>query len=402
VTGDPPGTGDLLLVSGHRWLNVCRLALAAREAGFAPHLLGPRKHPIASLPWLRTAGDLAALWPARSIARALAEREYDLVVPTDDVAAAAVFEAHRRGLLDARGRRVVERSLGDPRSFGIRHSRAAIGGVALSAGVVAPLTLPVPDVAALGPAAERVGFPAVLKTDGSCAGMSVALVRDPAEAEAAFHRLAAPPRIAESIGRQVLDHDPSYLGPALRRQASPVSIQRYVAGTQMTLTVAAWRGEVIGAVGFRAISSRPGNGPATVVEPVSHPDMDFAAEALARELGLSGLFGLDFIVSPDGTTASLIELNPRATPTAHLAPARSGAPLLERLAARLERRLPRATGTVPAGPIELFPRLGPEELGPAPGDAYLDLPPDADVVELCRAMTQPHSAPLAELIRRVF
>jgi hypothetical protein len=59
-------------------------------------------------------------------------------------------------------------------------------------------------------------------------------------------------------------------------------------------------------------------GPASVVRVIDHPEMTEATEALVRHLGLSGLCGFDFVISPSGQ-AYLLELNPRATPVSHLA-----------------------------------------------------------------------------------
>jgi len=46
--------------------------------------------------------------------------------------------------------------------------------------------------------------------------------------------------------------------------------------------------------------------------------MTFAAERIASRLGLSGFFGLDFVIETGTGTPYLIEMNPRATPPCHL------------------------------------------------------------------------------------
>lgn len=51
---------------------------------------------------------------------------------------------------------------------------------------------------------------------------------------------------------------------------------------------------------------------------VDSPEMMFAAERIARRLGLWGFFGLDFMIDDDTGASHLIEMNPRCTPLCHL------------------------------------------------------------------------------------
>src|SRR5258708_34335612 len=46
--------------------------------------------------------------------------------------------------------------------------------------------------------------------------------------------------------------------------------------------------------------------------------MMVAAERIAHRLGLSGFFGLDFMIEDRSDTTYLIEMNPRCTPLSHL------------------------------------------------------------------------------------
>jgi hypothetical protein len=46
--------------------------------------------------------------------------------------------------------------------------------------------------------------------------------------------------------------------------------------------------------------------------------MMFAAERIAARLGLSGFFGLDFMIDDESGATYLIEMNPRCTPLCHL------------------------------------------------------------------------------------
>ena len=68
------------------------------------------------------------------------------------------------------------------------------------------------------------------------------------------------------------------------------------------------------------------NGPAKVVRVIDHPGMLAASRKVMKQLGLTGLVGLDFILDANGT-AHLIEVNARATPTCRLALGRGRDPV---------------------------------------------------------------------------
>nr|WP_277348450.1 ATP-grasp domain-containing protein [Planctomonas sp. JC2975] len=201
-----------------------------------------------------------------------------------------------------------------------------------------------------------------------------------------------------------MDHDSSFLESAVRRTRPTVSAQRFVQGAPATLTAAALHGQVLDLVAVRVLRARPGNGPAMIVEPITDERMAHAARALARELGLSGFFGLDFILSPDGSVASLIELNPRATPTAHLRPPGLGRPLFHAIADALGLHPPAPPSPLPTGAIVLFPQLTSlDDVGADAAGAYLDVPADDEVIDLCTsAATPPPGGRIERTVRKIF
>lgn len=376
----------LLLITGHRWLDTCRVALAAREAGFAVGLIGPTRHPVAALEWVTQVGTYSSLQPGRSVARALNRCPCELLVPVDDLGAAALFEAHAAGWFERRAAGAVRRSLGDPASFGVRHARAVLAEIAAAAGLPAPQTWAVEDADALPALIAAAGLPAVLKADGGSGGERVRIVADLAGARAAHRTLSRPPRMVSALGWLVHDHDAGPLRSVLLRERPHVTLQEFLPGDQATLSAVAWRGEVIGSMSFRAVRTRSACGPATVVEPLQHPDMDRAARVIAARLGLSGLFGLDFALAPDHSCASLLELNPRATPTSHLYVGTMRRPPLHLLAERLGADAPAPLAPPLSRRIALFPQV--MLWGQAVGDdadADFDLPHAPEVLELCRS-----------------
>lgn len=384
----------LLLITGHRWLDTCRVALAAREAGFAVGLVGPGGHPVAALEWVEQVGTYSSLRPARSVARALNRCPCELLVPIDDLGAAALFEAHAAGWLEPRAARVVRRSLGDPASFGNRHARAVLAEIAASTGLPAPRTWPVDDADALPALIAAAGLPAVLKADGGSGGERVRIVADLDGARAAQRMLSRPPRIASALGWLVHDRDAGPLRSRLVGERPGVTLQEFLPGDQATLSAVAWRGEVIGSMSFRAVRTRSACGPATVVEPLQHPDMDRAARVIAERFGLSGLFGLDFALAPDRSRASLLELNPRATPTSHLYLGAMRRPPLHLLAERVGADAPAPVAPPLSSRIALFPQVA--LWGQSPGgdaDTDFDLPRAPEVLDLCRSALPPFVLP---------
>jgi predicted ATP-grasp superfamily ATP-dependent carboligase len=63
-----------------------------------------------------------------------------------------------------------------------------------------------------------------------------------------------------------------------------------------------------------AIRTRGKNGPATLVKVVEGKEMLEAARVIAQSLGMSGFFGLDFVIENATRIPYLIEINPRCTP----------------------------------------------------------------------------------------
>ncbi|MFC8733036.1 ATP-grasp domain-containing protein [Luteimicrobium sp. NPDC057192] len=403
MSGSPLGRRPLLvLVTAHRWLHTVHLALAARDAGFEVALVGPAGHPVARLAWVTTPGLFAPLRRARSVARAL-DRVGDgaAVVPVDDVAEAAVVDAYRRGLLGSRAAAAVARSLGSPETFGRRSSRVATTAVARDAGVDVPPTLGLASADRLEAALHEVGLPAVLKTDGSWAGQGVLVVHDVAEAREAWARLSRRPSLPRGVVRWWRDDDASYVADP--RTLPRVSVQAFVPGTPATVSVACWEGEVLGEVALRVVPTAGfGSGPATVVEPVEPGELGEAARAVVKALGLSGLCGLDFHARPDGG-ASFLELNPRATPTAHL-PTGDGRCLLDLLAPHFGA-VPAADGrraAAPVPPIALYPQERVRDASsPWVETVHEDVPahaPDA-VAVVAHALGTPVPSPRARLER---
>jgi hypothetical protein len=153
----------------------------------------------------------------------------------------------------------------------------------------------------------------------------------------------------------LLRRNPTTLLRWLEGRRPALSIQRHIAGVPANCALACWQGEVLAGTSVVALRTASDTGPGTVVQPIDNQEMAAAGRRLVRALGLSGLCGLDFIIEAGTGHAYLIELNPRATPIAHLAlgPGRD-LPAALRAALRGETPLA-APSSVPAGTIAMFP-----------------------------------------------
>jgi biotin carboxylase len=128
-----------------------------------------------------------------------------------------------------------------------------------------------------------------------------------------------------------------------------------VEGRPANVAAACLDGKLLGAVQAEVIRSNGAFGPSTVIRVIDHPEMLAAATQLVAKLRLTGLCGLDFVLDEKTGRAELIELNPRATPTAHLLSV-DGVDLLTSLRLALGRPGPPArTCTYPDGLVALFP-----------------------------------------------
>jgi len=98
-------------------------------------------------------------------------------------------------------------------------------------------------------------------------------------------------------------------------------------------------------------------GPSTLVQIIDNPEIMRMTAEIARQFGLSGVCGLDFMIERDTGAAYFLELNPRATPTSHIGRS-AGTDVARALASRFGL-VTEEPGTTPQhdplSPIALFP-----------------------------------------------
>ncbi len=297
--------------------------MALANAGCMVEAVCPTGHPIGLTSAVRRTHAYRGLAPIESFAAAIAAASPNLIVPSDDVAVGHLHKLYdrerRRGEAGTATCALIERSLGTPASFSVVRKRALFMQLAEEEGVRVPKTEVIATTDDLELCAAQMGFPLVLKSDGSSGGYGVRIVRTYEQAERAFRKLQAPPLLVRAAKRALVNQDTTLVWPSLFRERFVVSAQAAVAGREATSTVACWNGAILASLHFEVLKKHDSTGPSTVLRLIENAEMSFAAEKMVRRLGLSGVIGLDFMLETQSGDAYLIEINPRATQVGHLA-----------------------------------------------------------------------------------
>jgi hypothetical protein len=295
--------------------------------GFRVSIWCPDGHPLLRTELVDRHHPYGTFETQHSLEGAVIAADPHLIVPCDDLAIFHLQQLVERALTRPHLHRVlemIEYSLGPPAELHRLNSRTFVLATAAEGGVPVPATARIDCPADLRAWFHANGFPAYLKTDGTSGGIGVRPVHSYRKAEAAFHALAAPPRIVRALKRLAVDRDPTLMGPLVRRQRPAISVQRAVAGTEATIAIFCWRGKMLAINSVQVLATSYQRGPSTVVRRFHNGAIDRAAEVLAARLNLSGFYGLDFVLDSQSgdeqtDTAWLIEMNSRATQIAHLA-----------------------------------------------------------------------------------
>ena len=307
----------VLIVTTARWFPTARLAVALTNAGCSVQAVCPSDSPIAKTTILKGKFLFRGLAPLKSITAAIAGAKPDLLVSGDDLATWHLHCLYSSSLHEGEGtRELIARSLGSPEYFPIVDDRASFMRAAQEIGVRVPRTAVLADSQDFQK--SQIGFPVVLKANGTSGGDGVRVVRSEQEARAALRYLQAPPLLARAIKRAIFDKDTTLLRPSLQRRRSTVTAQSFIAGREGTSATACWQGSVVAATHFEVLQKGHFAGHATVVRRIDHPEMASTVEKMARRLQLSGFHGFDFILEDGSRDAYLIEINPRATQVGHL------------------------------------------------------------------------------------
>jgi len=333
---------NVLLTNTSWWACASRLAMGFTECGYCVSAVHPAHgHPLAKTRVVRQSFPYSGFDPIGSLRNAIRNSLPDVIVPCDDRAVEHLHLLHAQtaGTPERDIAELIERSLGEPASFPIASSRSALIAAAAEQGIRVPATWQISSLDDLRDA--QAAFPWMLKSDGSWGGHGVRMVSSQAQAESAYAELAKPLPTARFLKRLLVNRDPYWVQNWRSRAKPSVVAQAYVPGRPANMTASCWRGELLDTISAEVVQAQGATGSATVVRIVESPAMVAAAKLLASRLGLSGFFGLDFMIAEHTGDPYLIEMNPRCTPLSHLVLGQGRDPIAA-FAARLSGKTARA------------------------------------------------------------
>lgn len=349
MLGDRSSAPRILFTDTHRWAIAARLAVALAKAGCEVSAICPtRGHPIARVRSVERIFPYRSLYPLSSLAAAIEAAQPHIIIPCDERGVRHLhelfFRSHGGGMVATNIAALIKRSLGSPESYAVVTSRNHLLAVARGQGICVPETQPVRSVDDLDSWGAEHALPWVLKADGTFGGSGVRIAHTLEQAKRFYSDMCHPYRTANMLKRVFIYRDLFSMKPWWNHSPQEIIVQSFVRGRPANCAVACWEGRILAGIAVEVVASVSDVGPATVVRLVDSPEMMSGAERLARRLGLSGFFGLDFMIEDGSRRAHLIEMNPRCTPLSHLQLGK-GRDMVTALAAQL---LPQAIEEVPS------------------------------------------------------
>jgi len=387
----------ILLCAVLHWVSTVRLCANLIRQGCDVAVVAPAAHGVHGL---RDLGARFICSPHRgtraAIRRAIERWRPDFVVPADDPCVEILHDLADRHATGPDGwiGRLLVRSMGARCGFPIARSKPALMELAAARAIRVPETRVLSSEAELHAFCRKVGFPVVVKLDGTYGGHGVRIVDGPDAASRAYRELRAASTWAQAAKRAAKRLDPGALVERWQLPAPALFGQSHVAGRPANRAVLCWEGHVLAGLSVEALQTVGATGPATVVRVLDHPEMARTAQRIAARLRLSGFIGFDFVLQ-DGA-AVLLEMNPRPTQICHFA-FDAASDLVGALFARLTGAPQTAASPRrrPQGAIGDLIALFPGELWRDPGSAYLrsayhDIPRETEsLIDLYRSPVAP-------------
>lgn len=312
----------VLIAATARWFATARLALALAQARCIVEVICPPRSPLQKVKAVRRVHTYYGFAPLTSLSDAIFAVRPDLIVAGDDLAAQYLHDLYLRERREGKAGMpicaLIERSLGTVTNLPLIYSRRAFLEFAHQEGIRVPQVESIRDTTDLRKCIARIGFPLVLKADGTSSGEGVRIARTLEEAERSYRKLHSPPSLVLALGRVVVNQDLRSISPSIHRQKHTISAQTFVSGRDATSTIACWKGTVLAGLHFEVLHKRDPMGSSTVLRLIENDEMTSAIARLVRRLNLSGIHGFDFVLENGTGDAYLIEMNPRATQTGHL------------------------------------------------------------------------------------
>ncbi|MFZ0743844.1 MAG: ATP-grasp domain-containing protein [Terracidiphilus sp.] len=313
----------VLLTDTNRWDLAARLAIGLAEAGCDVSAICPgRGHALLKARAVKRTFRYSAFRPVESLEAAIEAVDPDIIVPSCDRSVEHLHElyalAKSRGAAGDRMVALIERSLGSPASYSTVSSRNDLLAIAREEGVRVPSTRRICSLENLDSWRAQEQLPWVIKADGTWGGVGVRVIKSADQLERACAELAQMSRFTRAVKRLIVNRDPFLLRSWWNRLERALVVQSYIHGRPANCTVFSWKGRVLALIGVKVVRSDGATGPASIVRIVNDAEMKLAAEKIAFRLGLSGFFGLDFMIEDESDAAYLIEMNPRLAPPCYL------------------------------------------------------------------------------------
>ncbi len=313
----------VLLADTNWWANSARLAIGLAEAGCQVSAVCPKpNHALTKTHAVRQTFRYRGLHPIESLTAAIEAVDPGIVIPACDRSVRHLHELYGRakaqGPPGVRLTALIEQSLGLSTSYPVVSSRYDLLTLAREEGILVPETASINSQDDLDRWRATQLYPWMLKADGTWGGGGVRVIRSLEDAEQSLDQLEKMSRFTRSIKRLVVNRDPFWLREWRVGSQRSIIAQSYVNGRPANCTAFSWRGKVLALIAVEVVRSDGATGPASIVSVVDNIEMTHAAEKIAARLGLSGFFGLDFMIETGTGRAYLIEMNPRLAPPSHL------------------------------------------------------------------------------------
>ena len=312
----------LLVATTTWWPSAARLVVVFQQLGADVSAICPVGHPLRVLATLKAIHAYSSWAPLQALVCAIRRQKPDIIVPTDDRTVAHLHALHasaeRFGPDSDMIAALIERSLGRPAGFALSGTRQRLLDAVSTGGVPVPPGRRIRTRNDLRAWHAEHPEPYLIKSEGSWGGSGVVLTPTLEAAEAAFLVMSRPIRFRKALRILLVDRDPFPFVEFLHRERREVTVQAHVSGRQANIMATCWKGRLLGTISVEVLQAQGRTGAATVVRPIDSPEMEAAAMLVADRLGMSGFFGLDFIIEEATGRTVLIEMNPRATQLGHL------------------------------------------------------------------------------------
>lgn len=299
-------TPVLLVATATQWLGTARIPGALANAGFAVSMLAPRGSLAGKSRFVSTFEHLpdraTPMQWVDALAAMVASTRPRVVLPCDDMAF-RLLQAMVLSAPDALSpaprlelATLIRNSLGNPAFYRVSVEKTLLPGAAEALGVRVPPYVVVSNREEAQRFAAQQGYPVVLKRNFGFAGQGVRVAADAGELVGAVAELVS---VASEFG--------SELAPRLL-------VQTFIVGRVVLHSVAAWRGSLLAAYAReKLIAHPPPKGPTTVARCFHAPEVRAASRRLVEGFGMTGLFGVEYIVDDVTGDVHLLEINRRMT-----------------------------------------------------------------------------------------